>query len=191
LNRGGYGHPAYDNMHSQMVGNPHDPIGINNYLLNPEDAYRMGLPPPFKPQAPEDYQPASPSSPAMRQDREEKPMDTVPHNDDIEGYIPHDVAGNAPQYKPPETIEELRRQEVDPRHMMEKPGIHVSGGKPGMSPRSKKNFIAMNKMHTTGYDNFYVNKEKTGKLKTKMVMTENYSPPKTKKISAQKANEAK
>ena len=119
----------------------------------------MGLPPPFKPQGPEDYQPASPSSPVMKTDIEEKPMDSVPHNGDMEGYIP---AGNAPQYKPPETIEELRRQEVDPRHMIEKPGIHVSGGKPGMSPRAKKNFIAMNKKHTSGYDNFYVNREKSG-----------------------------
>lgn len=48
LNRGGYGHPAYDNMHNP-IGNPHDPLGINQFLLNPEDAYRMSLPPPFKP----------------------------------------------------------------------------------------------------------------------------------------------
>ena len=68
--------------------------------------------------------------------------------------------------------------------MIEKPGIHVSGGKPGMSPRSKKNFIAMNKMHTTAYDSFYVNKERSGKLKTKIVNADSYSPPKTKKISA-------
>ena len=48
LNRGGYGHPAYDNLHTP-VGNPHDPLGLNQYLLAPEDVYRMGLPPPFKP----------------------------------------------------------------------------------------------------------------------------------------------
>ena len=53
LNRGGYGHPAYDNLHTTYAatGNPHDPLGINQYLLNPEDAYRMSLPPPFKPGA--------------------------------------------------------------------------------------------------------------------------------------------
>ena len=117
-------------------------------------------------------------------------MDSVPHNGEIDVYIPSDAPGNAPQYKPPETIEELRRQEVDPRHMIEKPGIHVSGGKPGMSPRAKKNFIAMNKS-TNAYDSFYVNKEKSGKLKTKMVTADSYSPPKGKKISAQKANETK
>lgn len=31
LNRGGYGHPAYDNLHSTYLGhgNPHDPLGID------------------------------------------------------------------------------------------------------------------------------------------------------------------
>lgn len=60
--------------------------------------------------------------------------------------------------------------------MIEKPGIHVSGGKPGMSPRSKKNFISMNKHHTDTFNNYQVNKLKfaTTKFDTKMVKHESY-----------------
>lgn len=48
LNRGGYGHPAYDHMYYQG-NNIQDPIGINNHFTSPEEHYRMNLPPPFKP----------------------------------------------------------------------------------------------------------------------------------------------
>lgn len=99
----------------------------------------------------------------------------MPHTDDVEGYLAHkaqlvaDPTANSAQYRTTETIKSLRRNEVDPRHMTEKPGIHVSGGKPGMSPRAKKNFVAMNKQHTKAFDNYQVNREKQGKFKAKMV----------------------
>ena len=182
LNRGGYGHPAYDNLYKYHAPvNPHDPRGINEYLLNPEDAYRMNLPPPFKP---EDNQPASPSSPVLRPDGVVKPMDSVPNTLAAGPYVPAEQAAKAAHYKPEETIEALRRQEIDPRHMTEKPGILVSGGKPGMSPRSKKNFVAMNKNHMNTYDNFMANKDTASKMKANLVTAESYSPPKgAKKLS--------
>lgn len=68
--------------------------------------------------------------------------------------------------------------------MIEKPGIHVSGGKPGTSPRAKKNFIAMNKQNMNTYDSFMANKEKSVMLKTNLVTAESYSPPKGKKATA-------
>ena len=149
-------------MHTTMLGhgNPHDPLGINQYLLNPEDAYRMSLPPPFKPGAQQnapggnpDMWPASPSSPAVKVDIDEKPMDSVPYNGEIpEGMYLLDQSiplHQGTSYKPSTTIEELRRQEIDPRHIIQSPGIHIKGNR-GSSPRQKKNFIAMNKMNTSG-----------------------------------------
>lgn len=197
LNRGGYGHPAYDNVHAP-TGNPHDPLGLNQYLLDPEDAYRMSLPPPFKPkqkpEAADEHQPASPSSPGIRalrnqeMDQAEQPMDSLPHTTDVDTYLAHkaqqniaDPTANATQYKASETIENLRRNEIDPRHVIEKPGIHVSGGKPGMSPRARKNFIAMNKSHTGAFDNYQVNKQKVARYSAKQVTAEPYSPSKANK----------
>lgn len=101
LNRGGYGHPAYDNLYKYHAPiNPHDPQNLNEYLLNPEDAYRMGLPPPFKP---DETQPASPSSP-VKVDADDKPMDSVPHVDDPSA-APHEAPAKAAKYKPEESIE--------------------------------------------------------------------------------------
>ena len=85
-----------------------------------------------------------------------------------------DPTANGTQYRAQETVKSLRRNEVDPRHMTEKPGIHVSGGKPGMSPRSKKNFIAMNKQHTDAFVNYQVNRDKQQKFKAKMVTKDQY-----------------
>ena len=126
-------------------------------------------------------------------------MDVQPHTQDVEGYLAlkatenvDDPTANAAQYKATKTIENLRRNEVDPRHLIEKPGIHVSGGKPGMSPRSKKNFVAMNKSHTSAFDNYQVNKQKFGKINAKMVTADTYSPVKpAKKGSAPKVPELK
>ena len=167
----------------------------------------MNLPPPYKPkqrQEPADeQQPASPSSPTVKASAklsaDLQPMDTLPHTDDVEGYLAHkaqldimDPTANATQYKATETIKNLRRNEVDPRHMTEKPGIHVSGGKPGMSPRSKKNYIAMNKQHTGAFENYQVNREKTTTYKAKMVSADTYSPARPgKKGSGPRVNEIK
>lgn len=199
LNRGGYGHPAYDNMYTPNT-NPLDPLGINQYLLQPDDEYRMNLPPPFKPKSKleaNDDLPASPSS--NRRYGDLQPMDALPHTDDLDGYLAHkaqlniiDPTANATQYRASNTIEDLRRNEIDPRHMTEKPGIHVSGGKPGMSPRAKKNFIAMNKKHTDAFENHQANREKAAKLKAKAVTTDNYSPMRGgKKASGPRVNEIK
>jgi len=141
----------------------------------------MNLPPPFKP---DDNQPASPSSPVLKNNGIVRPMDSVPNNLAAGPYVSMDQTAKAAQYKPEESIEALRRQEMDPRHMIEKPGVIVSGGKPGTSPRSKKNFVAMNKSHMNTYDNFIANKEKATKMKANLVTAESYSPPKgAKKFS--------
>ena len=110
-------------------------------------------------------------------------MDALPHTADGDAYLVHkaqlniaDPTANATKYKATETIDNLRRNEIDPRHIIEKPGILVEGGKPGMSPRSKKNFIAMNKTNTTAYDNYQFHTKKYVKLNTKIVSTESYSP---------------
>ena len=68
--------------------------------------------------------PASPSSPttAAKPDIDDKPMDSVPYTGEIpdgmymapQGY----PSGQAPSYKPSTTIEELRRKEIDPRHLV-------------------------------------------------------------------------
>ena len=64
LNRGGYGHPAYDHMYYQG-NNIQDPLGINNNFMNSEEMYRMNLPPPFKPnQSPKRGYADDPNSPA-------------------------------------------------------------------------------------------------------------------------------
>ena len=127
-------------------------------------------------------------------------MDVLPHTEDVEGYLAlkatenvGDPTANAAQYRATKTIENHRRNEVDPRHLLEKPGIHVSGGKPGMSPRSKKNFVSMNKTHTGAFDNYQVNKQKFGKINAKMVTADTYSPVKQpgKKASAPKVPELK
>lgn len=115
-------------------------------------------------------------------------MDSLPHTNDVDGYLALKAQGNvgdpslnAAQYRATDTIEKLRRNEIDPRHLVEKPGIHVQGGKPGMSPRTKKNFVAMNKSHTSAFDNYAVNRQKYGKVSAKAVTQESYSPLKPKK----------
>lgn len=59
-----------------------------------------------------------------------------------------------------------------------------------MSPRAKKNYIAMNKQHTDAFENYQVNRDKAAKFKATQVKKDSYSPVKpSKKGSGPKVNE--